>query len=311
MNNLPEFAFVASTLDRAAHLREQPAKLAQYWSQAQLLIVDSQGDAYVLDDSGTPQFPRAGQIAPLAFEQATFLGLSQDQAWFALPSQALEQQSLTQVNLRDAAACWPALQAGLFAQARALLYWQSRSQFCGGCGAPASLEHAGYLLRCRQCGLDSYPRTDAAIIVAITDGQRLLLGRQARWPAGRWSVIAGFVESGESLEQTVVRESMEEVGLVVSDIRYAASQPWPFPAALMLGFHARAEPDKPTVGEELEAAQWFSQQDIRDALAGVRYRADGSELPTLSPPISISRWLVEDWLRQQDSLADIERALVA
>ena len=121
---------------------------------------------------------------------------------------------------------------------------------------------AGYSARCPGCGLEHYPRTDPAIIVAVSDGPRLLLGRQASWPPNRWSVLAGFVEPGESLEQTVAREVMEEAGVPVLSCTYAASQPWPFPAALMVGFHAEGAPVEPVVSDELEQARWFSAADI-------------------------------------------------
>ena len=111
---------------------------------------------------------------------------------------------------------------------------------------------------CSQCGAEHYPRTDPAVIVAVSDGTRLLLGRQANWPARRYSVIAGFVEPGESLEQTVAREVLEETGVRVRSCRYLASQPWPFPGSLMLGFVADAEPDDAAVDDELEDARWFT-----------------------------------------------------
>ncbi len=158
---------------------------------------------------------------------------------------------------------------------------------------------AGWLGRCQSCGLDHYPRTDPAVIVAVSDGARLLLGRQAVWPARRYSVIAGFVAPGESLEQTVAREVLEETGLHVRRCRYLASQPWPFPAALMLGFAAEAEPGEPRVGDELEDARWFDAAQIRDAIAREAAPAGDDDGPLLSSPISISRWLVERWLDEQ------------
>ena len=131
------------------------------------------------------------------------------------------------------------------------------------------------------------------MIVAVSDGERLLLGRQAGWPAGRYSVIAGFVEPGETLEQTVAREVLEETGVRVRRSRYLAAQPWPFPGSLMLGFAAEAEPDEPRVDDELEDARWFGLDDIGAALE----RRDGDTGLLLSPRISIARSLIEHWYR--------------
>ncbi len=130
--------------------------------------------------------------------------------------------------------------------------------------------------------------------MAVSDGERLLLGRQASWPEKRWSVLAGFMEPGESLEQTVAREVMEEAGVRIRECRYAGSQPWPFPSALMLGFHALADVQPVSVGAELQDARWFSADELRTQ------SASGELL--LSPSLSISRWLLDDWLARQPTL---------
>jgi NAD+ diphosphatase len=203
------------------------------------------------------------------------------------------------VDLRIAAAAWPARDATAFAQARAVLHWHARHRFCGACGGELAYVRAGWLGRCAACGSEHYPRTDQAIIAAVTDGRRLLLGRQATWAPRRWSVLAGFVEPGESLEQTVAREVLEESGVRVRESRYVASQPWPFPGSLMLGFIALAEPDAPRAGEELEDARWFDAGEVRAGLAADWANADAEgEGIILSAPVSISRWLVERWLAE-------------
>jgi NAD+ diphosphatase len=148
--------------------------------------------------------------------------------------------------------------------------------------------HAGHVARCDGCASDHYPRIDAAVIMLVSDGERLLLGRQASWPQGRYSLLAGFVEPGERLEDTVVREVMEEAGVRVLRADYVASQPWPFPSGMMLGFSALAEPDPPHCNDELEDARWFGRDEL---LAEV---ADGTL--GLSRPESISRWLIDRWL---------------
>ena len=165
---------------------------------------------------------------------------------------------------------------------------------------------AGWLGQCEACNSEHYPRTDQAVIVAVTDGERLLLGRQASWPPRRWSVVAGFVEPGETLEQTVVREVREETGVRVHahTARYVASQPWPFPGSLMLGFIADAEPDAPVAEEELEAARWFTAEDVRAGLANdwATAEAEGEGI-VLSSPISIARHVIRAWLAEHDARA--------
>jgi len=150
---------------------------------------------------------------------------------------------------------------------RALTIWRARHRFCSVCAYPTVSERAGHVLRCSNpdCTHEFFPRIDPAVIVLVTDGDRVLLGRQATWPAGRYSTIAGFVEPGESLEDAVLREVHEETGVRVSNVEYHSSQPWPFPSSLMLGFHAKAEPGaeiQMTPDGELEHADWFTREDI-------------------------------------------------
>src|SRR5690606_15321287 len=189
---------------------------------------------------------------------AVVLGMRDDEAWFAAPAGAVVADVPRRVDLRGAAAAWPAFDATAFAQARRARHWRSRHRHCGVCGTAREYRRAGWLGGCPRCELGHYPRTDPAVIVAITDGRRLLLGRNPGWAPHRYSTLAGCVEPGESLEQTVAREVFEESGVRIIRCRYLASQPWPFPSSLMLGFFAEAEPDEPRVGDELEDARWFS-----------------------------------------------------
>lgn len=281
------FSFIEAPLDRADALRDDGDALTQRWPAARVLLIDNEGRSLGNDD-GTLFAPRGRDIGG-GPGVATFLGLKGDEAWFALPAESVEDDAPQRIDLRRAAAQWPAFEATAFAQARALLHWRAGNRHCGRCGQPVAFERGGWEGRCQGCGATHYPRTDPAIIVAVTDGTRLLLGRQAAWPEKRYSTLAGFVEPGESLEQAVAREVLEESGVRVSHARYLASQPWPFPGSLMLGFIADAEASDPVVGDELEDARWFSHDDIARAL-----RDEHDEL-ILSPAISISRWLVEAW----------------
>jgi NAD+ diphosphatase len=287
----PRFAFQHAGLDRAESLRLDAEALAAHWSSANVLVIDNEGHARFFGAEDSPEFPRGETLAPERPNAASFLGVDGEQRWFAVAAEHVPEPPTSRLDLRSAALRWPELPASIFAQARALLFWQQRNRFCGACGHPLTLTRGGFSANCGQCAIEHYPRTDPAIIVAVSDGRRLLLGRQASWPEKRWSVLAGFLEPGESLEQTVAREVMEEAGVRVHASTYVASQPWPFPSALMLGFHAEAEPQPVTVGEELQDARWFSVDELLTQVA------DGELL--LSPKISISRWLIEDWLLRQ------------
>ncbi|GAA5082317.1 NAD(+) diphosphatase [Lysobacter panacisoli] len=305
------FAFVEAgadgacrgALDRADRLRDDADALKALWSQSRVILLDENGLASA-DDDGNLRAPYGREISdgPGGVGAAVFLGLDpHGTAWFALDARLTAFTAPRRVDLRSAAALWSAFDASVFAQARALQHWRSRHRFCGVCGGEVALTRAGWQGTCAQCGVEHYPRTDPAVIVAVSDGSRLLLGRQSAWPARRYSVIAGFVEPGESLEQTVAREVLEETGVRVHRCRYLASQPWPFPGALMLGFAADADADEPQVGDELEDARWFTVDDVRAARMRGEWGSahDDGEGPVLSPSISISRWLIEQWLAAQ------------
>lgn len=191
--------------------------------------------------------------------------------------------------LRDIGADLTALEAGLATTAVALDAWHARHPRCPRCGAATRVAQSGWTRVCVEDGSEHYPRTDPAVIMAVVDADdRILLGHAAHWPAGRWSTLAGFVEAGESLEHAVRREVAEETGVVVGDVAYRGSQPWPFPASLMIGFRASAVSTDVTVdGVELTEARWFS----RDELAAAVRSGD------VIPPgrASIARALVEEW----------------
>lgn len=284
------FAFAGPAPDRADHLRDDDAALAALWPSARILAVDAKGGIIANAGGDAPWSADAATLDADLRVRASFLARDGERAWFALPAEALPAVPFDapRVDLRSAASTFGETDARLFAYARALLHWQARKRFCGVCGQPLAIARAGHLARCAQCGSEWYPRTDAAIIVLVSDGERILLGRQASWPPKRYSVLAGFVEPGESLEDAVRREVMEEAGIRVSACRYVASQPWPFPASLMVGFRADAEPDAPRCGPELEDARWFDAAGLRASVAADEIR--------LSPPLSISHRLIADWL---------------
>lgn len=295
------FAFVDGALDRADALRDDPQALVALWPQARIVLLEDDGN--VLADSDGRLFAPTGTAVGGGPGTAIFLGLHDGTAWFAqraaTVTPAVTSVATRRVDLRSAAMDWPPFEATVFAQARAVLHWHTRHRHCGACGGALEFVRAGWLGRCGACNLEHYPRTDQAVIAAVTDGKRLLLGRQAGWAPRRWSVLAGFVEPGESLEQTVAREVLEESGVRVRGCQYQGSQPWPFPGSLMLGFIARAEPDEPVVGDELEDARWFDAEAVRTGLAAdwKNAAAEGEGI-VLSSPISIARWLAERWLQE-------------
>ncbi|MFC0644672.1 NAD(+) diphosphatase [Cellulomonas phragmiteti] len=191
--------------------------------------------------------------------------------------------------LRTVGAVLDAHDAGLATAAVALDAWHDRHPRCPRCGAPTRVAQAGWSRVCDADGSEHYPRTDPAVIMAVVDeDDRLLLGHAAAWSPGRWSTLAGFVEAGESAEQAVRREVLEETGVVVGDVEYVGSQPWPFPASLMLGFRARATSTRVQVdGVEMADARWFTRDDLTAAVAAGEVLLPGGA--------SIARALVEQW----------------
>jgi NAD+ diphosphatase len=285
-----------SGIDRAAHHRLDEAWLAAAWSHPTTRVFVVSGGQVLIDETAdgttellmTPSFE-----APLTEAHRYFLGTDDDGvSYFALQKDALPgriDQSARPAGLREAGLLLSPRDAGLMVHAVALENWQRLHRFCSRCGERTVIAAAGHIRRCPACGAEHYPRTDPAVIMAVTDDEdRILLGRQVHWPEGRFSTLAGFVEPGESIEQSVRREVFEEAGVTVGEVDYVASQPWPFPSSLMLGFMARATSSEINVdGEEIHEARWFSREDLRTAFES------GEVLPPFG--ISIAARLIELW----------------
>jgi NAD+ diphosphatase len=294
----PNF-FAGPYIERRAEERENPEWLVAARADAATRYLISQGTAQLLQTGTEPHIALLGNGAPLL--AATQPGSEVLLGWFQgarcvlaeLPAgRSVELPAGTQLaELRPLTAVLPADEAGLLAYARALVIWRARHRRCGVCGAPTVATRAGHSLLCTDpgCAQEYFPRLDPAIIVLVTDGERALLGRQASWPARRYSTIAGFVEPGESLEDAVVREVAEETGVMVRQVRYDSSQPWPFPSSVMIGFQASAGPDSEVrVGGELEDAHWFTREQVHAGEA-------------LTPPTQSISWrLIESWLKGGD-----------
>ncbi len=238
-------------------------------------------------------------------DERIFLGRSDAGIhWFALDFSSLAEDQRPSLNneeaqWRDMRSVAPLLDretAALMGYPLALMRWHRRHRFCGSCGHPTKTEHSGHTRRCTNeaCKLEHYPRTDPAIIVLIEDGDRLLLGHQSWWNDGMHSLLAGYVEPGECLEDAVHREVFEEAGIQVKNIQYHSSQPWPYSSSIMLGFCAQAKTTNIQVNtNELESADWFSLEQLQ--------QHETTENFSLSRKDSISRVLIDEWIRQKNS----------
>ncbi len=309
------FAGLSLMLDRHAERREQST-----WVEAQArapaaryLVLDAKGEAYVRRDHTTLRWlDPAEHRRWLGQRPACLLGVAEQRPYFMVvldddaEVDALEQAlDARRMSLRHAGMQLPAEQAGLFAYAKGLSHWQRETRHCARCGSPLHLVAAGHRAQCSNpdCARLHFPRTDAAVIMLVEHEGACLLGRQAGWPPGRYSTLAGFVEPGESLEDAVRREVAEESGVIVDEVHYHSSQPWPMPASLMVGFVATAtSPHIACRDHELEDVRWFTPAQI---LAGLD---DGSFVP--SPPLSVSYHLLAWWLQERAGL-DLDACVVA
>jgi NAD+ diphosphatase len=299
-------------LDRADHLRSDDGHLAALAADPATRFVPVWRARNLIgerDDGPEPE-PHAVWItgedaAALAAraDDRIFLGLDGEAAMVALDLSSQEApEALPGLaglgrfrDLREVGSLLPRAEGAILAYARGLMYWHRRHRFCGRCGAPTTSRRGGHARLCsaRDCAIEHFPRTDPAVIMLVHDGERCVLGRKGGWAPGMHSTLAGFVEPGESLEESVAREVLEEVGLAVdvAEVDYHSSQPWPFPASLMLGFHARAAHGPLTVdAEELDAALWVSRDELR--------HLDESETLRLPSRDSIARRLIEDWIKR-------------
>jgi NAD+ diphosphatase len=293
----PEPVLSGMALDRASAERKDPGWLAARLADPASRVLAASDDAVLLDPADDTRLLRADQPLPPGPASAVLLGIEHGAALFAADLAAIDAQQRAAlerrgrlVELRSAGVLLARAEGGLAAYLVALLNWHRVHRFCANCGASTAIAEGGYSRRCDRCGRNHFPRTDPAVIMLVAHGDRVLLGRRPSWPAGRWSVLAGFVSPGESLEEAVIREVREEAGIDCFAPRFVASQPWPFPSSLMLGFEAGCHGGEPrALDGELEDVRWFAREHVAAALAGQE------SVLKLPPGVSIARLLLERW----------------
>ena len=295
--------YTGNRLDRVSARREDaawvdaaladPASLfVPVWRARNLLrgVAEGRPEAVLVDAGATAELGlTVGGWALLGIDDAGRAVFAADLSAVEDPAELLAAEIGSFTDLRAVAGLLAGPEAALLAHARALMHWRGRHGFCGVCGGVCEPVSAGHVMRCTGCGASHFPRTDPAVIMLVTDGERALLGHSQRFPnATMYSTLAGFVEPGESLEEAVAREVLEEAGIRVGRVRYHSSQPWPFPSSIMLGFYAEALSHAITIDpEELSDARWFTRAELRD------HAARGFTLPRAD---SIARRLIEDWI---------------
>lgn len=300
---LRDLALIRGTLDRAGHRRTDPDLVPSLLADPTTRVAVIVGDQMEVVEDAPPTTdaafaPGSSHLVlrpPVADDRhrlAFFLGVEEEggPAYLAVVGDPTAAGHGDWKTLRDAGTRLSDRDSGIFTTAQALANWHGTHPFCPRCGAATRPEHGGWTRRCERDGTEHYPRTDPAVIMAVVDDdERLLLGRGAHWPEGRFSVLAGFVEPGESFEAAVAREVAEEVGIEVTDVTYLGNQPWPFPSSDMIGFRARALGTDLTLDPvEMAEARWVTRANYADALRSGALRTPSG--------ISIAQRLIEHWL---------------
>jgi NAD+ diphosphatase len=300
---MSDIGFVINPLLRHSAERDSD-QLARHAADPKALATVVAGELLILRRNGgahTGLLPLAdlGRVSPL--QDQAFLGtLDGTPVWAALVAPAAadafrSDAAFEVLDLRSIAVqgVVPPQELGILAEAKALLHWHARHRFCANCGASTTLACAGFRRDCGACGAQHFPRTDPVAIMLVAHGGRCLLGRQSRFVPGMYSCLAGFIEPGETIEDAVRRETLEEAGVRVGAVRYLASQPWPFPASLMIGCVAEALTDELTIDrDELEDVRWFTREEVTLML-------DGGHPDGLRGPVhmAIAHHLMRRWLR--------------
>ena len=304
---MQDILYSAFSIDRQHHRRGDGGHLSDLKASADVRVMPIWRDLSLIDapDGGHPWVVDGAAQRLLAdFPHAIYLGHQDHHPIFAVDISQVQAadggpdwgESWRFVNLRSQGPYLPLVSGTWLAYARALVMWHRTHGFCSRCGAPTEFHDGGHERKCPvpTCGHVTYPRTDPAVIMLVEKGDRILLHRQKIWPPGMWSCLAGFVEPGETLEAAVRREVLEESGILVEEVRYAVSQPWPFPASIMIAFTARAVGGTLTPAlDEIEDARWFGRDDLRQFDDGHRQNGQGL---FLALPGTAARYLIESWM---------------
>jgi NAD+ diphosphatase len=307
-----QYAFHPGELDRAAQLRagdaarqDLRARTLVFWKGK--LLIDAEGKPARIelghpalsDGREAPIFVGLTPAGPLfaadialwtPFEDATTIGQFVDQSQQVHPGFA----GAKFVEIRGLMPTLSRLDGECIATGKAILQWHSSHRFCSNCGAPSAVESSGWVRKCPQCGTQHFPRTDPVVIMVITRGDKLLLGRSPAWPDRMYSLLAGFVEPGESIEAAVRREVFEESAIKVGPVRYVSAQPWPFPMSLMFGCYGEATSEEITIDPvELQDARWVSRDEVKEVLAGTHAAINKPR------PGAIAGALIEAWANER------------
>ena len=281
--------FTGAGLDRADHLRLDPERIAALTSHGDAMLLELADLDPVIDDSGCLCWVPLGGA-----EELIFLGLQDGAPRFAplVRSDTIGRRAWSVFGLLGRMSH---AEAAIWGAARSLNEWHNRHPHCAQCGAATAAFRAGWGRKCPACTAEHFPRVDPVVIMLAEHEGRILVGRQHQYPPGRYSALAGFVEPGESIEEAVARELFEEAGVVVDDVRYVASQPWPFPGSLMIGCFARAHDDALRLdATEIEDAFWVDRTGVEAALAGA------PDAPFLAPPpFAMANTLLARWVEDR------------
>jgi len=301
----PQLGYTASLIDRAAERRDDDAALAKFSQDAraagyvvggEMVVMKARGEAF------DPLFSPAEAAALGAARDTIFLGLLGQAPRFGFgfdpkavePLKARDDLKITDLRTIAVQGLVDAEHLPPLAEAKALIGWHARHRFCSNCGAATQVVQGGWRRDCPACRTQHFPRTDPVVIVLAIKGDRCVLGRSPRFAATMWSALAGFCEPGETIEEAVRREVLEEAGIKCGSVKYFRSQPWPFPSSLMIGCHAEALSDHIVIDRsEIEDARWFDRAELAQML-GRRHPAG----LTTPPPVSIARFLINRWVAE-------------